>query len=380
MENDVSFFSFPPLAAGALTLPAMFALTLGVSACGGSSLDEAATVAGYTAKCGLPDAASEKYRVTTPTGSSCVGAIIAYAEDASRKDVLGPDPERARSVQLRVWYPAVHAKGLERMPYSSDLVYAAQGWPDPAAKPNGNALRNAPVADGRRYPVLLFSPGAGFAVDAYAAMAEDLASHGYIVVGINHPLMSGPVAFPDGRVVPDSQDLTLDTLPALAQMMVDDQRFVLTWLQQHQNDRSLPFAASMDLGRVGSYGHSVGGSAALQTERVDPRVKAAVNMDGTIWGDLSTPWTKPWMILYADHDPDPSYALFAANPQPGSLMVPVPKAGHHDFSDLPRWVAAFKKAQPTAELPPNDVLHPDPDSLERRLRGDLRGFFDKHVR
>lgn len=382
----MSFFPFPPHprttppAAGALALPVLFAVTLGLSACGGSSRDEAATVAGYNARCGLPDASSEKYRVSTPTGSSCVGASIVYAEDAGRKDVLGPDPERARSVQLRVWYPAVHADGLERMPYSTDLVYAAQDWPDATAKPNGNALRNAPVAAGQRYPVLLFSPGAGFAVDAYAGMAEDLASHGYIVVGINHPLMSGPVAFPDGRVVPDYPVLDMDTLPGLARMMADDQRFVLTWLQQHRDDRSLPFAANMDLSRVGAYGHSVGGSAALQAQRADARIKAAVNMDGTVWGELSTPWTKPWMILHAERDLDGSYALFAANPLPGSSLVAVPSTGHHDFSDLPRWIAAYRKAQPSAPLPLADVVHPDPDKLEQRLRGDLRSFFDKHVR
>ena len=42
-------------------------------------------------------------------------------------------------------------------------------------------------------------PGARATQNTY--QVEDLASHGFIVVGIDHTYNSRPVAFPDGRVI-----------------------------------------------------------------------------------------------------------------------------------------------------------------------------------
>jgi hypothetical protein len=43
--------------------------------------------------------------------------------------------------------------------------------------------------------------GASLEVWNYSTLAEDLASHGYVVVGIDAPYRAFVVAFPDGRVI-----------------------------------------------------------------------------------------------------------------------------------------------------------------------------------
>jgi hypothetical protein len=43
--------------------------------------------------------------------------------------------------------------------------------------------------------------GASLEVASYSTLAEDLASHGYFVVGVDAPYRTGIVAFPDGRVI-----------------------------------------------------------------------------------------------------------------------------------------------------------------------------------
>jgi predicted dienelactone hydrolase len=45
--------------------------------------------------------------------------------------------------------------------------------------------------------VLIMGPGLGAAASDYTVLAEDLASHGYIVVGYT-PTYSTDVTFPDG--------------------------------------------------------------------------------------------------------------------------------------------------------------------------------------
>ena len=48
---------------------------------------------------------------------------------------------------------------------------------------------DAPLAaGGAPHPVLVFAPGLGLAASDYTTIAEDLASHGYIVVGFDDPL------------------------------------------------------------------------------------------------------------------------------------------------------------------------------------------------
>src|SRR4029078_13200999 len=65
-----------------------------------------------------------------------------------------------------------------------------------------HAHTGAPLLIGTsRLPVLLFTPGLSWLATDYSVLLEDLASHGYVVVGYSPTGFSDPVTFPDGRVV-----------------------------------------------------------------------------------------------------------------------------------------------------------------------------------
>ena len=51
------------------------------------------------------------------------------------------------------------------------------------------------------YPVVIMRAGASAPVMNYSTLAEDLASHGYIVVGFDAPYRTSVVIFPDRRVI-----------------------------------------------------------------------------------------------------------------------------------------------------------------------------------
>jgi alpha-beta hydrolase superfamily lysophospholipase len=63
-----------------------------------------------------------------------------------------------------------------------------------------------PVKDDDPYPVVLFSPGNGTNVEFYASIASEIASRGYIVIGINHPHDVAAVELSDGRIAPYDKD------------------------------------------------------------------------------------------------------------------------------------------------------------------------------
>ena len=111
-------------------------------------------------------------------------------------------------------------------------------------------------------------PGSASNAELYTGLTEDLASHGYVVVAIDHPHDAAIVQFPDGHVViPSSQ---MDITRAL-EVRVADTVFLLNELARLT--RSGAFAGRLDLSRVGMFGHSLGGAAAASTMLVDRRIR-----------------------------------------------------------------------------------------------------------
>ena len=134
-----------------------------------------------------------------PTGTHPVGRISTECEDRDRVDPYAPDPVTPRELVLWIWYPAdagssgAPADFLPRpwTPIADQLGVDVNGL-------HTHAVADAPAAD-RRSPVLLLSPS-GFSPLFLGAIAEELASHGYVVVGVNHTFETAVTVFSDGRV------------------------------------------------------------------------------------------------------------------------------------------------------------------------------------
>src|SRR5205823_8931804 len=100
--------------------------------------------------------------------------------------------------------PRAMREGVERArrptnPLGSLMTNFLTRDPD---KLRSHSIPNAQLArDERRYPVAILRAGASSGVTNYSTLAEDLASHGYVVVGFDAPYRTGVVVFPDGRVI-----------------------------------------------------------------------------------------------------------------------------------------------------------------------------------
>jgi predicted dienelactone hydrolase len=158
---------------------------------------------------------------------------------------------------------------------------------------HSHAYTNVPIEAGR-FPVAVFFPGIGTAPVEYTTVVEDLASHGYIVALVYPTYSVAVTVFADGRVVPlsdagfrceneppgTSDERKEADRDAIGSVWVGDARFVRDELSRLDALDPL-LAGHMDLDRVGILGHSFGGATAAEAVRVDPRFKAAINMDGT---------------------------------------------------------------------------------------------------
>ena len=178
-----------------------------------------------------------------------------------------------------------------------------------------HSLSNSPAAGRQKFPILIFSPGGGGTAIAYTTQLEDLASHGYLVAGIEHTFDAPAVVFPDGRIITASDTYWAHrphdaadpdgVEKVIVETRAADIMFVIGKLADLQNDRASPFRSRLDLNRIGVFGHSRGGRAAARVCQLDKRVKACLNQDGNMawqpfWLDSSgRSMDQPFMML--DH-------------------------------------------------------------------------------
>jgi predicted dienelactone hydrolase len=126
------------------------------------------------------------------------------------------------------------------------------------------AVRDAKPHAGR-FPLVLFSHGAGgFRLQSYPWL-EQLASHGYVVATVEHP----GDTFSDFVLLGRSAvELRLVVANLYRR---DDVPFVLESMLADQD-----FGTQIDVARIGAFGHSHGAVSTVQLLRRDARVRAAV--------------------------------------------------------------------------------------------------------
>ncbi len=223
-----------------------------------------------------------------PSGPHAIGARDVQW-DTGREESFTTDPNDTRMLVARVWYPT-EASG-PRTPYMASPAISQAladqfGIPafllDGVAHAKTNAVVNAPQADGS-FPLVIFSPGLGGSRTQNTVWAENLASHGYIVVAVDHPYDSAAVVLEDGTVIRSSLATTGDDetdqriANELASIRADDLLSTLDYFET-----ILPSAT------VATAGHSIGGAAAILAAARDPRVDAVVDIDGLPRGGLPT--------------------------------------------------------------------------------------------
>jgi pimeloyl-ACP methyl ester carboxylesterase len=196
--------------------------------------------------------------------------------------------------------------------------------------------------------------GAAAEVAGYTTLAEDLASHGYVVVGFDAPYRTGFVVFPDGRVIARTAQNNVELFGGtqavelatrLAQAWSDDIGFALDQLERlNASDPSGRFVGRLDMQRVGVFGHSLGGATALTFCHEDARCKAGIDVDGLPLGNvINQGLSQPFMFLLSDHSGEPEAetrpvmanfrSIYDRLPSGRRWWIMIRGAGHFRFSD-----------------------------------------------
>lgn len=205
-------------------------------------------------------------------------------------------------------------------------------------------------------PLILYSPGWGGIRTQNSIQAQNLASHGFVVVGCDD-LASDPATDPDRGV---SMDLTSDaaaaaTLERFGRHVVGQAGRLLDVLGALDAGQVPLLAGGVDLRRVGVLGNSIGGGSGLQAALTDPRIIAVFNLDGGLFGPTADRIGTEAYFLLSSIEAFPSdEELASANPfvrrysqistldiprnrlrmaRPGNYWVQLPKVQHIDLAD-----------------------------------------------
>ncbi|WP_109528034.1 alpha/beta hydrolase family protein [Nocardia aurea] len=278
-----------------------------------------------------------------PTGDHPVGTTILHVNDTSRPDPWNLDVD-TRELKVTLWYPTEQGDG-ERAPYmtpkESELFLKGSeiaGVPyDTLSKTRTNAIKDAEPT-GEKLPLVVLSPGFTKPMSSLTALAEDLASRGYVVAGIDHTYESYVTTLSDGRVA-DCIACDSDTDPGFGTRVVQgraaDVSFVLDQLPARWEGSGL-----IDRSRIAMVGQSMGGASAMAAMLEDSRVRAGIDMDGSTYARIpKSGFSRPFMFVGSEqHVPgggdaswDRDWKLLTG----WRRWIAVTDTDHQAFTDIP---------------------------------------------
>ncbi len=344
-----------------------------------------------------------------PKGQYTVGTKLFELTDPTRND---QETGKLRELVVQVWYPSDEKPGVATTPYA----YEACEWYKSSFAQQGVEAEKLKLLDGIRthaipgasiysehapYPVVVFCHGNGASRGGYSFFCEEIASHGYVVIMVMHTYITFLTKFTDGREIRSMRDT--DLCSKVEECFVD----VELMLNRAQKGAFGTLTTLCDFNTIGILGHSLGGMTTAQVCRRDTRIKAGINLDGTLWGiDSTKPFYKPFLYLrtpnfYADmsgileQQKDSLAAVgvtkenfmgsverFCRENGKDTMQIVVEGANHMTFMDGPIindfFAKIFKGSSSVSSLDHRNVL-PLPEILNV-IRGCIVTFLNKHLK
>ncbi|GAA0267259.1 lipase [Actinomadura nitritigenes] len=355
---------------------ALLGVALATAACGASPAQQVA--AARAARSAARPAGSPV--LPPPTGPHAVGRSVLHLVDTRRPDPWVPSAG-PRQLMVSMYYPARPGTGgpAAYMTTEEARLFLREkapgaGFPPEALSATRTYARTGARPAGGRFPLVLLSPGFGFPRATLTGLAEDLASHGYVIALVDHTYENSGTTFPDGRTLACAicDKPPAGGQPAIARSRAGDISFVIDRLTGHHP--AWRDAHLIDSRRIGMAGHSIGGDAAAATMAADRRVRAGVDMDGTFYAPVPSTGLghRPFLMFGAEHEApgaDPTWEQAWRSLDGWKRWLTVAGSDHGTFTDMP--VLSAWAGRPGTAL--------SPQRSEQITRTYVGAFFGLHL-
>lgn len=366
------------------------------------------------------------FHLPKPVGPYQVGTQTFHFTDQNRDEIWTKAPHDKRELMVQVWYPAQNSKDTKPKALFPEDKTTFQKFTQAYANGLGvpsfildywkyiksNSYEGVELLSSKSpYPVVILSHGLGTTRILHTSQAEHLASNGFIVIAIDHTYSTSATAFPDGRVTGFQTELNMDsffeTNNKLGQVWTEDIDFVISQLEKMQSGTiQSKFQGKLDLHNLGVMGHSVGGATAFNAFYMNHKIKAGINMDGTLYNlDDRNNISKPFMFIQAEdfmvqrkkmesgnipvaerkamnisdeqfnklrEQKWKEYHIIDNVVQHGGLMISVKGAAHFNFTDLQLFSDLFSLLGMIGEI--------DGERSAMIVNQYVLDFFNKHLK
>lgn len=346
-----------------------------------------------------------------PTGPHPVGTVSYDLVDTARQDpyrVSGSSAPESRTVRLQLWYPAeAPSDGSRPEPWMPDgpehtrAIVRGHGFPffvwEHTRWMMSNSVRGAAPGGPSRYPPAIIVHGWEGYRGLHADVAEELASHGFLVAAADHSYGAAATRLADGTILRSREDVlppreSTDRFAEYAAKLVETFSADISLIRRHLRDLDQGSNSEVDVetnrARVGSgageadrrvleelagridadrlalVGHSTGGGAAVHHTLERGGVTALVGLDAWVEplgeerlarADLTTPTLFLRSEAWIDGINDTYLVPFVDRLQAGGAPVELRQMDgitHEQFSTLymyapgARWLGLLGDADP----------------------------------
>ncbi len=263
-----------------------------------------------------------------PSGPYAIGRVTFAWTDPSRLETMPGNHGENRELLVHIYYPRdASAQGaaaayfpnlkeqeaFENQRFGNSFFKNTWGPAYAALSSTTHAMEGVDLArGGAKFPVVVFSHGAGIPVLFYSAMLESLASSGYVVAAVEHSYDGELVVFPDGHIVEQSgwdRDPKRSAQERIQfhrsryEAGAKDNSFVLDQLAK-LNTGDKRFRGRLNLEETAAVGHSLGGMISIFSCSHDRRFKACASLDsGLDNGEIYPAVSQPMMAVFGGLPP-----------------------------------------------------------------------------
>ena len=280
-----------------------------------------------------------------------------------------------------------------------------------------------PETDSGSYPLIVFSHGAFGYYQSNFSTYEELASHGYVVVSLDHPHHAfftedtkGNTIIVDSKFMNDamnvgSENVSIEEIYNVTKdwmkLRTDDENFVLDTIEHakeslalsdawHTDDQTevIKVLSMTDTDKIGLMGHSLGGATSVNVGRQRDDIDTVVVLDGTMLGEIigvesgkyvyeKEAYPVPVLDFTKEKDyndreqfkKDNGYAYIneyvIENAKDGKVSV-FANAGHMDFTDLPLISPVLASMLGKGEV--------DSEEFVTQMNGIILNWFDYYLK
>lgn len=259
-------------------------------------------VVGLTILSILANAAFPIIAMPQASGPFLIGTNSQIIVNPNRIEEYGALRGQPRTFKVQYWYPAQTTDGFQQTKWIADGLVVPRAltrdWSLPVFVLDhitayaSNAYLNAPLSTQQStYPVVIISHGWSSTRTLHTDLAEELASQGYFVVGMEHTY--GSLATVLGDQV-DIQYLYYDALPRravtpnyleFANLLVETYATdIIAAIDTLEALNQAPGTLNqrLNLSSIQVIGHSTGGGAAVKAAIDDPRITSVLGMDAWV--------------------------------------------------------------------------------------------------